>query len=111
MANCAHLDEARLALQKSPKPILLPTPKNALSIYGPQWFAALDRKLAFEFPEIYLGIEIDAGDRADLAHEALRLGLKHLIFSGHPHAASALQDIARTLNANIRILDLSRIDP
>lgn len=103
MTNHAHLTEARTALQKAEHPILLHGEKNALLIYGPLWFATLDKILAKEFPDKYLGIEVDAGDRADLAHEALRIGLKRLIFSGHQRAAIALQDIAFQRGAKLTI--------
>ncbi len=101
--NAAHLAEAQRQLQSADRPLLLKSPKDALANYGVLWFVEIDRILRSEFPDRYLGIEIDAGERADLAVEAMRLGLHYLAFSGHPEAAKALLSIARQLGAQIRL--------
>lgn len=102
--NLAHLQEAQARLEASAEPLLLESPKDALSIFGVLWFVELDRTLREKYPDRYLGMEIDAGSRADLAHAALREGLKFLRFSGQADAARALQDIARQKAGKVRFL-------
>lgn len=57
----------------------------------------LAERLAAEYPELKPVVAVDCGDRADLAHEAMRLGLKRIVFHGDPRAAARLADIAEIL--------------
>ncbi|HKP23742.1 MAG TPA: hypothetical protein VJV39_07740 [Dongiaceae bacterium] len=98
----ASLPEARAALaaaQSSGVAAELESPPDAASIYGVLWFAALNRALRTEFPNVSFSLTLDCGKRADLAHAALTEGIKRIRFGGHPDAAKALHDIARQLDA------------
>jgi hypothetical protein len=52
-----------------------------------------------EYPDQKPVVAVDCGDRADLAHDALRLGLKSIVFRGDPRTAEKLADIAASLAA------------
>jgi hypothetical protein len=57
----------------------------------------LTSALAAEYPDLKPVIAVDCGDRADLAHDAMRFGLKSIVFRGDPKSAEKLADIAATL--------------
>ena len=57
----------------------------------------LSEALAAEYPDLKPVIAVDCGDRADLAHDAMRLGLKSVVFRGDPRSAEKLADIAANL--------------
>jgi hypothetical protein len=54
-------------------------------------------RLRAEYPELKTDIAVDCGDRADLAHDAMRLGLKSIVFRGDAAMAEKLAEIARGL--------------
>ena len=73
------------------------TAPDALIQYGVLFFVRLTERLAVEYPELKPVISVDCGDRADLAHDAMRLGLKSIVFRGDPGMAEKLADIAASL--------------
>jgi hypothetical protein len=89
----AALDAARVAGET----IALASPPDAAIQYGVLFFVKLSEQLAIEYPELKPDIAVDCGDRADLAHDAMRLGLKSIVFRGDPRAAAKLADIAASL--------------
>ena len=58
--------------------------------------------LRAEYPELKTDIAVDCGDRADLAHDAMRLGLKSLVFRGDARMAEKLGEIAGTLGVKFQ---------
>jgi hypothetical protein len=89
----AALDAARVAGEA----IALASPPDAAIQYGVLFYVKLSEQLAAEYPELKPVIAVDCGDRADLAHDALRFGLKSIVFRGDPRTAEKLADIAGTL--------------
>jgi hypothetical protein len=89
----AALDAARVAGEA----IALASPPDAAIQYGVLFYVKLSEQLAAEYPELKPVIAVDCGDRADLAHDALRFGLKSIVFRGDPAAAEKLTDIAASL--------------
>jgi fructose/tagatose bisphosphate aldolase len=95
-----NLAEARAALdaaRAAGEAIHLASPPDAAIQYGVLYFVKLTETLAAEYPELKPVIAVDCGDRADLAHDALRFGLKSIVFRGDPRAAEKLADIAGAL--------------
>ena len=93
----ANLKEARAALdaaRASGDKVRLTTAPDAAIQYGVLHFAQLAERLRAEYPELKPRLAVDCGDRGDLAHAAMQLGLKHLIFRGDPVMAEKLADIA-----------------
>jgi hypothetical protein len=77
--------------------VALATAPDAAIRSGILYFVELTARLAADYPELRPVIAVDCGDRADLAHAALRLGLKHIVFRGDPRMAEKLRDIAKEL--------------
>jgi hypothetical protein len=90
----AALDAARASGEAAAKTIGLATLPDAAIQYGVLYFVKLAETLATEYPELKPVIAVDCGDRADLAHDAMRFGLKSIIFRGDPRTAEKLADIA-----------------
>jgi hypothetical protein len=97
----AALDAARASGGPEGASIALASPPDAAIRYGVLYYARLSEQLAAEYPELEPLIAVDCGDRADLAHDAMRLGLKSIVFRGDPRTAEKLADIAGTLAAKI----------
>ena len=97
----AALDAARAAGEAAGETaggtIALATPPDAAIQYGVLFYVKLSEQLAAEYPELRPVIAVDCGDRADLAHDAMRFGLKSIVFRGDPRTAEKLADIAGTL--------------
>ena len=93
----AALDAARASNDHGGEPIALVSPPDAAIQYGVLYFVKLTETLAAEYPELKPVIAVDCGDRADLAHDAMRFGLKSIVFRGDPRTAEKLADIAGTL--------------
>jgi hypothetical protein len=89
----AALDAARVAGEA----IGLASPPDAAIQYGVLFYVQLSETLAAEYPELKPVIAVDCGDRADLAHDAMRFGLKSIVFRGDPRTAEKLADIAGAL--------------
>jgi hypothetical protein len=97
-----NLAEARAALdaaRASGEAIELRSPPDAAIQYGVLHFVKLTEALADQYPERKPHVAVDCGDRADLAHAAMRLGLQSIVFRGDPRSAEKLADIAGTLGA------------
>jgi len=87
------LSEARDAGER----VRLQSTKDAVPRYGVLYFVQLTERLAAEYPELRPDIAIDCGDRADLAHAAMRAGLRNILFDGDPRMAEKLAGIASEL--------------
>jgi hypothetical protein len=98
----AALDAARAAGETAGEAIGLATPPDAAIQYGVLFYVKLSEQLAAEYPELQPVIAVDCGDRADLAHDAMRFGLKSIVFRGDPGTAEKLADIAGTLGVKFR---------
>lgn len=95
-----NLAEARTALEAarvSREPVALASPPDAAISYGVLFYVQLAEALAAEYPDLQPVVALDCGDRADLAHDAMRLGLKSIVFRGDPRSAEKLADIAASL--------------
>jgi hypothetical protein len=95
-----NLAEARAALdaaRAAGETIALASPPDAAIQYGVLFHVALTQALAAEYPDLKPAVAVDCGDRADLAHDAMRLGLKSIVFRGDPRSAAKLADIAASL--------------
>ena len=95
-----NLAEARAALDAARAvgaTIALASPEDAAIRYGVLFYVQLSETLAAEYPELTPVIAFECGDRADLAHDAMRLGLKHIAFRGDPLSAEKLADVAANL--------------
>jgi len=96
----SNLPEARAALDAarvSGEAIALASPPDAAIQYGVLFYVKLSERLAADYPELKPVLAVDCGDRADLAHDAMRFGLKSIVFRGDPRTAEKLADIAGTL--------------
>jgi len=95
-----NLAEARAALEAARaagEAISLASPPDAAIQYGVLFYVKLAEALAAEYPDLKPVVAVDCGDRADLAHDAMRLGLKSVVFRGDPRSAEKLADIAASL--------------
>ena len=93
----AALDAAREAGEAAGETIALASPPDAAIQYGVLFYVKLTERLQAEYPELEPIIAVDCGDRADLAHDAMRLGLKSIVFRGDARMAEKLADIAGAL--------------
>ncbi len=96
----ANLPQARAALDAARVAggtIGLASPPDAAIQAGVLFYVKLSEQLEAEYPELKPVIAVDCGDRADLAHDAMRFGLKSIVFRGDPRTAEKLADIAGTL--------------
>jgi hypothetical protein len=98
----AALDAARAAGETAGETIGLATPPDAAIQYGVLFYVKLAERLAAEYPELRPVIAVDCGDRADLAHDAMRFGLKSIVFRGDSRTAEKLADIAGTLGVKFQ---------
>jgi fructose/tagatose bisphosphate aldolase len=89
----AALDAARVAGE----PVALASPPDAAIQYGVLFYVKLCERLTAEYPELKPVIAVDCGDRPDLAHDAIRFGLKSIVFRGDARSAEKLSDIAASL--------------
>ena len=60
-------------------------------------FVKLAERLARDYPDLKSPLAVDCGDRGDLAHAAMQLGLKNIVFRGDPRMAEKLAAIAADL--------------
>jgi hypothetical protein len=75
--------------------IALVSPPDAAIQYGVLFYVKLSERLAADYPELRPVIAVDCGDRADLAHDAMRARVcKSIVFRGDPAAADKLADIS-----------------
>jgi len=99
--SLAHLRAALTAGAASGRSIIALSAIGASGFAGAGWFAALVEHGRREFPEVALTTMLDCADRGGDVPAALKLGLSHLIFTGHPEAAVRLGDIAVQYGATV----------
>ena len=97
----AHLRAALTAGAQSGRPIVALSAAGASGYAGAGWFAALIEQGRAEFPAVPLTAILDCADRAGDVPAALRRGITHIVFTGHPEAALRLQDIVGQVGATI----------
>jgi hypothetical protein len=96
----ANLADARAALdagRATGERVRLQSEKDAVPRYGVLYFVKMTERLAAEYPELKPDIAVDCGDRADLAHAAMRSGLRNIVFHGDSRMAEKLAQIAAEL--------------
>lgn len=102
------LDQARAAAAATVEletAILLLTRADSAAALGLHWSQELANRLRREYPQADLLVAFDCGDRAALAHEALRAGAEAICFTGPENETRALAEIAASLG---RVLIASR---
>ena len=99
--SLAHLRAALTAGAASGRPVVALSATGASGFAGAGWFASLAEQARLEFPQVELTAILDCADRGGDVPAALKLGLRHLIFTGHPEAAIRLQDIAAQSGATV----------
>jgi hypothetical protein len=97
----AHLRAALTAGAAGGRPVVALSAIGASSFAGAGWFASLAELGRLEFPGVELTAMLDCADRAGDVPAALKLGLGHIIFTGHAEAAIRLQDIAAQCGATV----------
>lgn len=85
----------------SPANLQFWSPPDGASIHGVLWFVSLQQLAAGRFPDRQPVIVLDCGNRADLAHAALREGLKAICYRGSPTMLAKLQAIAAESGARV----------
>jgi hypothetical protein len=78
-------------------PVLILTPEDSAAALGILWSQELAAHLRREFSRADLLVAFDCGDRAALAHEALRAGAEAVCFSGPEEQARGLAEVAAAL--------------
>jgi len=99
--SLTHLRAALTAGAQSGRPIVALSAAGASGYAGAAWFAALTLQGRAEFPGVKLTAMLDCADRAGDVPAAVRRGITHIIFTGHPEAGEKLQDIAEQMGAVI----------
>jgi hypothetical protein len=99
--SLAQLRAALTAGAATGRPIVALSAVGASSFAGAGWFASMVEHGRREFPEVALTAILDCADRGGDVLAALKLGLSHLIFTGHPEATIRLQDIAAQTGATV----------
>jgi hypothetical protein len=97
----AHLRAALTAGAESGRPIVALSASGASGFAGAGWFAALIEQGRGEYPDLPLIAMLDCADRAGDVPAALKRGVTHIVFTGHPEAAARLADIAAHCGATI----------
>lgn len=97
----AHLRAALAAGAESARPIVALSAVGASGFAGAGWFQALIEQGRTEFPDVPLTAILDCADRAGDVPAALKRGITHVVFTGHPEAAVRLQDIAAQMGATL----------
>jgi len=96
-----HLRAALTAGAEAGRPIVVLSAVGASGFAGAGWFAALTEQGRAEFPDVPLTAILDCADRAGDVPAALKRGITHIVFTGHPEAAIRLQDIAGQMDATV----------
>jgi hypothetical protein len=97
----AHLRAALTAGAETGRPIVALSAIGASGFAGAGWFVALIEQGRAEFPEVPLTAILDCADRAGDVPAALKRGITHIVFTGHPEAGLRLQDIAAQTGAAV----------
>lgn len=77
------------------------SPPDGASIHGVLWYVGLQQLAQSRFPDLRPAIVLDCGDRADLAHAALREGLTAVCYRGSPAMLAKLRAIAAESGAYV----------
>ena len=96
-----HLRAALAAGAETGRPIVALSAAGASGFAGAGWFAALITQGHSEFPDVPLTAILDCAGRAGDVPAALKRGITHIVFTGHPEAAIRLRDIAAKMGATI----------
>jgi hypothetical protein len=96
-----HLRAALAAGAETGRPIVALSAIGASGFAGAGWFKALIDQGRAEFPDVQLTAILDCADRAGDVPAALKRGISHVVFTGHPKAGEKLQDIAAQMGAVI----------
>jgi hypothetical protein len=96
--------------------ILLLTRADSAAALGLHWSQELANRLRREYPQADLLVAFDCGDRAALAHEALRAGAEAICFTGPENETRALAEIAASsgrvlIASRPPAFDMGRISP
>jgi hypothetical protein len=113
------LDQARAAAAAAVEletAILLLTRADSAAALGLHWSQELANRLRREYPQADLLVAFDCGDRAALAHEALRAGGEAICFTGPENETRALAEIAASsgrvlIASRPAAFDMGRISP
>ena len=113
------LDQARAAAAAAVElntPILLLTRAENAAALGLYWSEALANLLRREYAQADMLLAFDCGDRAALAHEALRAGAEAICFTGPELEARGLSEVAASLGCTLiavrpSALDMGRFSP
>jgi hypothetical protein len=113
------LDQARAATAAAVEletAILLLTRADSAAALGLHWSQELANRLRREYPQADLLVAFDCGDRAALAHEALRAGAEAICFTGPENETRALAEIAASsgrvlIASRPAAFDMGRISP
>ena len=113
------LDQARIAATaglETARPVILFTPADSAVALGTRWAPELARHLRREHPNAGILVVFDCGDRAALAHEALRAGAEAVCFTGPGEQAHGLAEVAAALKRTFfasrpAALDLGEVPP
>jgi hypothetical protein len=96
--------------------ILLLTRADSAAALGLHWSQELANRLRWEYSQADLLVAFDCGDRAALAHEALRAGAEAICFTGPENETRALAEIAASsgrvlIASRPPAFDMGRISP
>ncbi len=113
------LDQARAAAAAAVEletAILLLTRADSAAALGLHWSQELANRLRREYSQADLLVAFDCGDRAALAHEALRAGAEAICFTGPENETRALAEIAASsgrvlIASRPAAFDMGRISP
>jgi hypothetical protein len=113
------LEQARVAAAAAVEletAILLLTRADSAAALGLHWSQELANRLRREYPQADLLVAFDCGDRAALAHEALRAGAEAICFTGPENETRALAEIAASsgrvlIASRPAAFDMGRISP
>lgn len=75
--------------------------ENAGAILGGLWFKTLQSRLHQDFPDAPITLHVHCGTAAGRVMECLKLGLKHIIFTGDAKVLQRLQSAAQQVNAHV----------
>jgi hypothetical protein len=98
------LGQAVAALEASAelsRPVALWSAAGAGIYAGAGWFAAVERRARASAPGAQADFILDCAERADLAQEAFRAGVKDVCFTGPAPIAERLADIAGKWRARL----------
>jgi hypothetical protein len=104
MQSVNGLEEARSVVRDAwcvtrDKKVELISPPFAACHAGVGYYVALIEQLRAEFPNVDFIFTVCCGDDPAVAHDALRLGLKSIMFQGSPAMREKIEAIAQGLGA------------